>query len=687
MIFDKIKSLFNKKNDISQSQNSDDSDILNVQSDNFENVDSDMNSDLDKSSEEEIEEVMDLLDAGFDSNDLINNDESEAETQEETMPSDGNVDLDAAIQDLLNQDAETELVNVDYDFINDVSVYDTLRNDKEAIKEEIKQDIEVEEETDKSDNKIFYYIIGFLMFAVVIASVVFVVGVIKLSSSKPVENTNISLVLPEYKSNNANYTYIGEKAVIDNNEIVLSKMLVDSVATLFYFDGKLDLQKYNIMLIDDKNNMYNMDLSFVQNTTLEEESDDTVIRFEPFTYPVSNIILSIFNPVTGEKTEFPFNIDSALPDSPVKYVSDKKAESNNQLNIKIDNAVFSSAGSQINYVMYSAPNANYSISHGTSTDKSRIILEEGSTSVAKTKKYPSVYSFDSGRFLIGRMDFASIRNLNSKLYITFEDLFKKYVVNKEIRASALSQGGNDEKKVEFIVDNYKIVAEGLGFFNDKLVLVMHAEDTNLKADPSDQYANRVEMQIDAEIVVHTSSGMEIILDGTSRSADFGTDMIFNVPETAKTFTFGAEKENIAVNIKSVLIKTDDVVIPIDLSKEPLQMDSVRKDISEDIVKSFEERLAYKSNLRNIGAIAGFEQKLLENETLMSNYTPETLTEKPLYSAQVVAMYLNGNNCYAVVQEVWKGVNGVKETHFYRTHKVSTHKTDLRWVIDNDLIIK
>ena len=82
------------------------------------------------------------------------------------------------------------------------------------------------------------------------------------------------------------------------------------------------------------------------------------------------------------------------------------------------------------------------------------------------------------------------------------------------------------------------------------------------------------------------------------------------------------------------------------------------------------------------------KNIIEDEALMENYTPETgLSQKPFYDAQILCESMNENHYYAVVKEVWKGVKGDKEIHFYRTHKVTADKDNVSWIISKDEIIK
>ena len=510
---------------------------------------------------------------------------------------------------------------------------------------------------------------------------------IKGKNHKEVKEPDI-IDVSSYKSNEANYIYLSQKGKLDDEEFELSKMLVDSKATLFYFKNKFDIQKYNIILSDNNNNLYGMDLSFIQNMSqdTENENGETILRFEPLDLNAKSIKLSLYNAQDGKRLDFEFDFNGILEETPVKYIFDENVESgNSDVKLNIDNAVFSSAGSTINYTIKSS-GSGFSIVQDRGKHSESIILEEGATNIKKLKKYPSMYSFDNGNTILGRMDFGSTESLNSKIYFTFEDLFKSYSVNRDIKVQSI-YGTADKEPISFDVGNYKIVIEGVGSYNDRIVLVMHGEDKNIKYDADNPNANRVEVRLDAQLVSQTASGMEIILDGSSQSAEYGTDMSFMINESNRDLIYSFGANNLMVRVNSALIKTDDVKCEFDLRKAKTEDDKDRVKASNDVIDIFKGRLAYKSGEKSIEAVNGFSDKLMREGSILSEYEPAEITERAKYSAQIISSALMGDKFYAVVQEVWTGVNVFKENHFSRTHKIVAQKGDYFWTIIEDNVIK
>ncbi len=607
------------------------------------------------------------------------------------------IDYDKEIEALLRQDASIELNDSDYEYVNDVSVYDTVRNEKEEILKEIDNELKEASEAALNDedgsskegiNKLYVVLIGII--SVLIIGVIFVIIVFASmvgSKSQPVSKSKQTVDLAPYKSNKANYIYVSQKAEFDNQQLELTKMLVDSEATLFYFNNKIDVQKYNIILSDNYDVIYGMDLSFIQNLSQsEEEEKETVLRFEPLNLNAKSIKLSLYNIETGERVNFDFDFNMPLEATSVKYVFDETTEvAKDDVKIKIDNAVFSSAGSIINYTIQSSGNG-FSIVQDKGKNSSTVVLEENASTIKKTKKYPSTYTFNNGNTVLGRMDFGSVEDLNSNIYISFNNLFKSYVVNRDISSTAL-YNSNSENPVYIDAGNYRVIFEGLGTFDDKVVLVFHGEDKNKKFDSKNPNGNRVEVRLDAEITSSSASGMEVVLNGVCQSASYGTDMVFPLNESNKELFYGLGTGKLNIRVNSVLVKSDDVKLEFDLSKASTENDNTREKACNDIIDIFKGRLAYKSGEKSKESVMGFGKEVMKNGDVLAEYAPEKTTEKPQYSAQIISSAVQGDKCYAVVQEVWKGVNGIKEIHFYRTHKVVAQKGDYFWTVIEDNVIK
>ena len=380
---------------------------------------------------------------------------------------------------------------------------------------------------------------------------------------------------------------------------------------------------------DHIDNTYGMDLSFIQNMSQseEEKTKETILRFEPLSLNTKSIKLTLYNTETGEKVDFDFDFDMPIKETKVKYIFDKDVPtSSKDVKIKIDNVEFSSAGSTINYTINSL-GSGYSIMQLNEKNANTVVLEEDATTIKKMKKYPAMYSFNNDKLILSRMDFNSIEDLNNKVYFSFENLFKAYPINRDVLSTSLT-GTNKKENYSFDVGNYKIVIEGLGFFNDQVVLVLHGEDKNIKFQKDKPNANRVEVRLDAQVVATTSAGVEIILDGKCTSAQYGTDMIFPITDSNRDLIYGMGAGNIKLRIASALVKIDDnIKFEFDLKDAKTENDTVKEKACDDIVDAFEKRLAYKSGEKSVESVIGFDEKLKKKGDILAEYAPVKITEK------------------------------------------------------------
>ncbi len=283
------------------------------------------------------------------------------------------------------------------------------------------------------------------------------------------------------------------------------------------------------------------------------------------------------------------------------------------------------------------------------------------------------------------MDFERVHNYNSNLILSFNNLYKKYNINKTIN---LGQINNIEKDggIEFDFDKYKLFIEGMPNFDDIFVLVFHAEDTTISTENRAEDFNRVEVLLNAEIALTTSSGMELILKPTDvKSSSRGTDMIFKVSQFEKNILSGLEPAYVKINIDSALIKTDDISIPINLSRAMDRQLVLDKMMNSQIKEAFISRLDYKYYSKN--NIKGFDTSVLENTAIMQEYKIEEARLNPTYDAIILSEKLEDDKVYALVQEIEKYTLNGKQYTSYKTHKITAIYKEDKWIIIEDDIIK
>ncbi len=489
------------------------------------------------------------------------------------------------------------------------------------------------------------------------------------------------VTVPTYKPNTTNYIFINQEKLFNGDKLKLIKMLVDPIATVFYFDKSLDFALYEAHLKDTHGKMYNMDISFAESTTKNNEG--SVLKFESLGEDIKEFTLTILDTNSSDIVEYTIVLNSHPEFLPPKYLSNSVQLNYNQdMQISLENATFSSSGSIIEYRLHWKDNLNKLRMGWQGISSSELVtLKERNINIYPTKNYPNMYLFQDDNTILGRMDFEAVKNLESTVDINFKNLYLEKNLNQRIDLTKILFSSKQSKEQIIPMDNYNIIIEGFRDFGDDCIVVYHVEDTlNLSTE------NRIETLLDGELIISDDSGVEVVLDGKCRAKQEGGDFTFNAKD-AKDFIANLKNKVYILNLKRAGVKLPDETIRIDLStidETTIQMD--KKEVKDFVVEAFKKRLAVKSGEADIEELKTyFEPYILKDDIIIRDYLQnETFEETPQYSSHILNMGKNDKGEYlVVVQDSWKGNTGVKEIYFYRTHKIIVQKDNDNFIIIED----
>ncbi len=600
--------------------------------------------------------------------------------------------IDIQLDDLLRKDKahkqKETTVDIKKDFVSDVQVFDN----KEDIDE---TDVELVPE-----EKIF----GILTFNAAIGatagSVLFLVLLIVIvrvlnngiqENLQRIERHSQTIAQPMQVANNANYIYLQKLEKLGDETLVIQKMLIDRMANVFYISKKINLDNYNVSLVDDKGNLYGIDLTFVKNENLPQYgSTETVLRFEPLKEGVEKFTLFIHEPQTNNSAIFNLDLEHKLTQSTPYRIAVSPVAKDSSLSVwaELDRAIFSSQGSIVNYRL-SWSDDNNTISLGSKNDRSfdNIVMQEGAKSVTPTKARANEYTFGDKNSILGRMDFEPIRSLDSVVTISFKNLYEKINYPAEIPIGDLFFA-SEESPLEFNVGSKKVVFERLGKVGENYVLVLHAEDEMVYAvsNPEKSLDNRTEVILDAQLVAETISGMEVVLDGNNKASQIGTDILFNA-KNASVFMEGIPRANYKLRISNIYFKLHEVNVDLDLSKEQMTQSRDNERFEKFITDAYRSIILYKYGKGPKENISGFSPTLLEDSSFMSSYESGSYSGNDGEgSVQIITLSKGIEYNLAVVQEMWKEPGGLNKIT-YRTHKIVITNNQWGWEIASDEIIK
>lgn len=552
-----------------------------------------------------------------------------------------------------------------------------------AIGEEAKEKpkVDLAQKVNKVPTKILIIVLAVLGVLVLIMGILF--GVTLLKKSKLDAANKVKATVPKYQANATNFIFISQEKEFQGEPLKLVKMLIDPVATIFYFDKELNFMNYEVDLTDRAGKSYNMDLSFVEASN-SDNSGASFIRFDTIDEGITGFTLTISDPNTGETIKYNIKLDTYPKNLTAKYLGEpvKTKIPNYNMDIVLEDAKFSSSGSIIEYKLNWADNSNAIQMgwEGIKTD-SLITLEDGNIPVPATKKYPSMYSFADKNTIIGRMDFDHVRNLNANIEVNFNSLYNQYNLNQIIDVEQLPYEADENLQYIINIGENKLILEQYGNLGDRCILTYHALDT---------LGNRVEARLSGQLVISDNSGMEVNIDGECIAKKEGGDFIFNLAKSQELIDSLSNK-TYKLNLKYAGIKIPEQTVTLDLSQiNETTVQTDKKEVENFIKEAFEKRLSVKSGETESSELQKYYGlSILKDNSIITDYlTPIKLTDDAKYSSQILTMAKENDNLYfAAVQDAWNGKDATKEIHFYRTHKIVIENKDGSWLITEDKIIK
>lgn len=619
-----------------------------------------------KASDEELEDLINLLNSPEEDIINIENDsESFGLSQEE-------LDLLMSQDDNIETNTEND---VSEEISEEVEVFETSG-------EELSDDalLKFAEQTKKhdSDNKknriIIISSIIFLSLLIIFTIIFFTIAINKVNNLNVQKEIEKDKLASRYNPENKNTIYFDMAKDIDGKTLILEKAHISKLNTTFYFKNKIDLMKYNIVLTDSNENLYPMDLNFTVDDTNE---DNSILRFNTIIGNNKDFRLIFESIATGEKAEFNLKFDINLEEENIIYLNSKLKNSFNGYNININYAQFGDNSSRIDYTIEPTGEVNHKIYQGRVNKTDYVKLKQDDRYINPIGNKPFTTSIDNK--IIGRMDFSNIEDKNEDVILEFDEIYKRYDLNKKISLNDIKNGN-----ISYDFDKYKLFIEGMPKFDNKYVLVLNAKDTTISTENRPSDYDNIETILDVEISAVNSNGVEIIISPTEiKSAKYGTDIIFELDEYQMGILSSISPNNIYVNVKSALLKEDKVIIPLNLSRGMEREIIPHQIMEEQILNSFKSRLENRNSVNNI---KGFTSDVLSNDVLMKEYT--SLPNKKLKSdITIISKNIDEEYLEAIIQEAIQIKDGDNIKVIYMTHKIKANSEKNQWSIYSDEIIK
>ncbi|MCL2576292.1 MAG: hypothetical protein FWE33_07635 [Defluviitaleaceae bacterium] len=323
---------------------------------------------------------------------------------------------------------------------------------------------------------------------------------------------------PNARFNNAASSFIELFATIDDELIALTQVLLDDTATIFYFEGNLDLNRYVFALEDFNGRVYNKDIAFATNPLRQLIVERTEVRFEPISREAEAFTLTI----TDLQSNAAVSVDMAFDGERIpvgRYFNDFIIFDNlpvRNLSVILNHAEFSASGSTIGLSIFQNM-SDGGIVFAQQEDVSPISIYHRGASVPPVNNVLHVLEFDDGA-KFARMDFGVLRTLHGDIEIVLDGLYRQYNLNHTMSVTPLFTPGASRVQTIQLADNYQLILEGMQRQGDLMVMPMHGINTTT--------GDRATTTISAYIIGMDTDGVTHRLSADVRYGAIGADVLF-----------------------------------------------------------------------------------------------------------------------------------------------------------------
>jgi len=406
--------------------------------------------------------------------------------------------------------------------------------------------------------------------------------------------------------NNSNFIFVNET----RGDFSLSRIVLDSVNTTFFFDKESNWENYSVSLMDDLSRSYNVHHNFFANL------HPNMLIFEALQDDVAGAILTITNNITREESIFPLEFVGSLVSMPARHISQRSTITLGYTDFSLTGGYFTPVRSVVYYAIegYSVPTLE------------TIFLTQGATNLSTI----SHTSYDLGTMRMGRLEFPALNTLSGTAYIRFPEAHIYQQVNQYIDVSSLLTN-NPENAIHLNTNNGELILSRMARRSSDFIMVLHGNDLN---------GNRIVTRPDANLVITTATNEQIVLNSEMFSGPNGTDIIFAMP-------YGAP---LPTNITEIHLALDGIYFTSESATLSIDMDNLLPSphLMDGIV---------------INAAASYLTSLGYDSAKAIMYNRDTLSFNGIFSVRfgesVTMYYINGHNTHAdnweferQVLEVW-----------------------------------
>jgi len=310
---------------------------------------------------------------------------------------------------------------------------------------------------------------------------------------------------PRYVSNNSSSIYLTTTPALYMMDIIeIVKLISNEEMTELSFRYDVGWDKYKITLSDNKYYEYNL-----LPESLEKGNYGNLLKFEPLNSGISGIVFTVEEISTGIVNHFPFKFEGGLKVMPVNYLNKQKITTEDE-SIRLDlmNGYFSNNASDITFTFQWESSAQINFDE--------IFMTVGTKRMRAEKE--NIRSYSGGDNIdIYNVKFGSLPSLTGSSSLTFGNVYYDYPLKMKVDTAPLFKNTVDNQKIIMLGEN-TITLERMGIMGPLYVLVgscINNEGERVKAD------------YETILTLKDKSGNEYKITGDCRSTEIGADIIFD----------------------------------------------------------------------------------------------------------------------------------------------------------------
>jgi len=398
----------------------------------------------------------------------------------------------------------------------------------------------------------------FMTVVVVLAGGAFA-GFMLFSDDDAAGDAHFTIAAQNYAFNNDNHTFVHLTAAMDEGQLTLERLLLDSVATVFFFSGVEEPGRYVFSLTDANGRVHGREIVHATDTLRNYLMEQIEVRFEPLDAAAGAFTLSVTDLHTGQVVDFEMMFEEDAVASGRVLTQPIAVETElGGINVSIDSGTFSAFNTSLNFSLVSdSPNAELIFVSGII---SPVTLRHGGFMVPAIDNDASISTRDG--VTLASIDFAPLRSLTGRIDVTFAQMYMQYNLNTRIPATTML-ATSDDRAVQFDMGSHVFNMRGMVQQGDFFVVPMHGlHRTDTTGHGNFDYT-RMPTTVDAVLIGIEQGGREIRIYGSVMYDARGTDLMFDTRDNEAMLDIPRDRLYLQINSISVLMPSLSTTIDLD----------------------------------------------------------------------------------------------------------------------------